>query len=118
MKAVKWAAVVLETLNVLMALGSVPSSSEPRWLRIGAAVAVALGIVVVIGLVRQTSWGAQAGLGAGLLSVVGGIAMIVTDESGGGIGLGAGLLVTLLCALSLGNTEGSHAVPPGHNVVG
>lgn len=105
MRFVKWGAVVLETLNTLMALGSVPSSGEPAWLRVGAAVAAVLGIVVIIGLIRHTSWGAPAGVAVGLFSVAGGIAMIATGESGGPIGLTVGALVALLCALTLRTTQ-------------
>lgn len=104
MKIVKWSAVVLEALNILMALGSVPNSSEPGWLRIGAGVAAVLGIAVIFGLIRRTAWGAPGGVAAGLLSVAGGIAMITTDENGGEIGLVIGALVTLLCLLTLKNT--------------
>jgi hypothetical protein len=101
MKIVKWGAVVLEALNILMALGSVPSSTEPAWLRAGAGVAAVLGVVVIAGLIKRTAWGAPAGVAAGLLSVAGGIAMIATNENGGEIGLVVGALIAILCGFSL-----------------
>ena len=105
MKIIRWAAVAVTALFVVMNLGAAFDPEQSDAVRIGGAVLAAVGIPAVVGLALRQSWGRVAVIGVGVLNVVAGIVAIAGNEDGGAIGIVVGGLGTLLGALSDNNSD-------------
>lgn len=105
MKVIRWAAVAVTALFVLMNLGAAIDPEQTNSVQVAGGVLAVLGIVAVLGLALHQSWGRLAVIGVGALNVVAGVAAIVADEEGGAIGIVAGGLGALLGALTDDGTE-------------
>jgi hypothetical protein len=100
MKIIRWAAVAVTALFVLMDLGAAADQDMDARVRVAAGVLAAAGLVAAVGLATDRTWGRVAVLVVGALNVAGGISALVTDESGGAIGIVVGGLAVVLAALS------------------
>ena len=99
MKIVKWAAVGVTALFVLMNLGAAVDAPT-MWVRIVGAVLGVAGIAAAFGLATNQPWGATAVVGVGVLNVVGSLAALTAHEDGWAIGLVVGALGALLGLLA------------------
>ena len=100
MKIVKWAAVAVTLLFVLMNLGAVFEPGVETQFRVIAGVMGLAGAVAVIGLAASQPWGTAAVIAVGVLNVVGSVAALLADQSGAVIGLVVGGLAATLGALT------------------
>jgi hypothetical protein len=100
MKLVRWAAVAVTALFVLMNIGVVVDPDMDTWIRIVGAGLALVGIPAAVGLAMDLPWGRAAVIGVGALNVAGAVAAIVADEQGGAIGLVVGGLGVVLGAFS------------------
>jgi hypothetical protein len=82
MKTLRWAAVAVTALFVLMNFGAAVDSEQSGWIRGFGAVAAVLGAVAAVGLARRLPWGRAAVVGVGALNAVGAIAALIADEDG------------------------------------
>jgi hypothetical protein len=96
MKTLRWAAVAVTALFVLMNLGATFDSEQAGWIRGFGAVAGVLGAIAAVGLARNLPWGNAAVVGVGLLNAGGAFAALIADEDGFVPGIiVAGLAITL-----------------------
>lgn len=102
MKTIRWAAVAVTTLFVLMNLGAAADTAQPGWVRAGGAVLVLLGAAAAVGLARALPWGRPAVIGVGVLNAAGAIAVLVADEDGFVPGIIVAGLAVVLGALTDG----------------
>ena len=100
MKLIRWAAVAVTALFVLMNIGVAVDADLDNWIRIVGAGLALVGIPAVVGLAMDLPWGRPAVIGVGVLNVAGAAAAIVADEQGGAIGLVVGGLGVVLGAFS------------------
>ena len=100
MKLIRWAAVAVTALFVLMNIGVVVDPDMDTWIRIVGAGLALVGIPAVIGLAMDLPWGRPAVIGVGALNVAGAVAGIIADLDGGAIGLVVGGLGVVLGAFS------------------
>ena len=100
MKIVKWAAVIVTALFVLMNLGVAFDPDQDDWVRVVGGVLAAVGIPALIGLATAQDWGRPAVVAVGLLNAAGGVAALVDDQEGAVIGIVVGGLGALLGFLS------------------
>ncbi|WP_182377028.1 hypothetical protein [Nocardioides sp. WS12] len=105
MKIIRWAAIAVTALFVLMNLGAAIDPEQADSVQAAGGVLAVLGIAAVLGLVFRQSWGRLAVIGVGALNVVAGVAAIVADEEGGAIGIVVGGLGAVLGALTDDGTE-------------
>ena len=108
MKIMKWAAVAVTALFVLMNLGAVPDSSIDAPYRVVASVLAILGAGAAIGLATNRPWGRLAVVGVGALNVITAITGVFTDQQGVAIGVVVGALGVLLGGLTAPDHQ--HAV--------
>ena len=99
MKVIKWAAVAVTTLFVLMNLGAVFQPEVDTPYRIVAAVLALVGAAAAIGLGANQSWGPTAIIVVGGLNVVTAITGLFADQEGAVIGVVVGGLGVVLGAL-------------------
>lgn len=99
MKMIRWAAVVVTALFVLMNLGAIGGSDLQTWVRVTAGVLVPAGAIAATGLALNTSWGRSAVLVVGGLNVAAGLAAVAADQAGGAVGIVVGGLAVVLAAL-------------------
>jgi len=100
MKLIRWAAVAVTALFVLMNIGAAVDPDVDTWVRIFGAGLALLGIPAVVGLARDLPWGRPAVIGVGALNVAGAVVGIIADLDGGAIGLVVGGLGVVLGAFS------------------
>ena len=100
MKMIRWAAIAVTTLFVVMNVGAAFDAEQSDAVRIGGGILAVVGIPAVLGLALRQSWGRSAVIGVGVLNVAAGVAAIVGNEDGGAIGIVVGGLGALLGALS------------------
>ena len=104
---IRWAAVVVTALFVLLNLGVTVDPDASAALRIGAGVMLVAGAFAAAGLARSAEWGRPAVAVVGALNAAGGVAALVADEPGGGIGVVLGGLAVVLAALA-GRSQNAH----------
>ena len=104
MKLVRWAAVAVTALFVLMNIGAAVDPDLDTWVRLGGAGLALVGIPAAIGLALNRAWGRPAVIAVGALNMAGAVAGIIADLEGGAIGLVVGGLGVVLGALSTPTT--------------
>lgn len=82
MKTLRWAAVAVTALFVLMNLGAALDPEQAGWIRGFGSVAAVLGAVAAFGFARGLAWGRAAVVGVGALNAVGAVAALIADEDG------------------------------------
>ncbi|MET0525798.1 MAG: hypothetical protein ABWZ91_13415 [Nocardioides sp.] len=100
MKLIRWAAVAVTALFVLMNIGAAVDPDLDTWVRVVGAGLALVGIPAAVGLALDRAWGRPAVIGAGALNMAGAVAAIIADLEGGAIGLVVGGLGVVLGALS------------------
>jgi hypothetical protein len=99
MLVIRWAAIALTTLFILMNLGAAFESEQATWVRIVGATLGVAGIVAAIGFAVGRRWGWVAVAVVGALNCLGAITTLVVGGEGflpglvvGGLGLVLGVL--------------------------
>jgi hypothetical protein len=100
MKIVKWAAVAVTGLFVLMNLGAVLEPDVDTPFRVFGAVLGLAGAAAAVGLGTSQSWGRAAVIGVGVLNVIGSVVALLADQQGAGIGIVVGGLGAVLGLLA------------------
>lgn len=100
MKIIRWAAVVVTALFVLMNAGAVIDPAQPNWTRaVGAVLAVA-GIAAGLGLALNKPWGWVAVVIVGALNCLGAVGALLLGGGGFLPGIVVGGLAVLLGILT------------------
>ncbi len=100
MKIIRWAAVAVTALFVLMNAGAAFDPGQPAWARIVGAVLGAAGLVAALGLAVNRSWGWVLVVAVGVLNCLGAVAALVLGGGGFAPGLVVGGLAVLLGLLA------------------
>ncbi|HSV40118.1 MAG TPA: hypothetical protein VLI04_15265 [Nocardioidaceae bacterium] len=100
MKLIRWAAIAVTALFVLLNLGAAFDPEQSDAVRIAGGVLAVLGIPAAVGLALRQSWGRLAVIGVGALNVATAVGAIVADEDGAVIGIVVGGLGAVLGAFS------------------
>jgi len=106
MRIVKWAAVAVTVLFVLMNLGAAVDATQDGWVRVAGGVLAAAGIVAAAGLASTRPWGRAAVIAVGAGNVAAAVVGLFTGHEGSVIGLVVGGLAVLLGAFA-----GSRSAP-------
>lgn len=100
MKMIRWAAIAVTALFVLLNLGAAFDPEQFDSVQIAGGLLAAAGIPAAVGLALRTSWGRVAVIGVGVLNVLAAVGAIVADVEGARIGIVVGGLGAVLGALS------------------
>ena len=100
MKIVRWAAIAVTALFVLMNLGAAVDPEQADWVQVVGGVLAAAGMSAVLGLGFRRTWGRPAVIAVGALNVLTAVVAIVRDIEGGVIGVVVGSLGAILGMLS------------------
>jgi hypothetical protein len=100
MRIVRWAAVLVTGLFVLMNLGAAADPGADSWVRIAGGLLALAGITAAVGLTMDKAWGRMAVITVGVLNVVLAVVALALDEPGGVVGIVVGGLAVALGALS------------------
>ncbi len=100
MKIIRWAAVAVTALFVLMNAGAVLDPVQPAWVRVAAAVLAVAGL----GLALNKRWGWAAVVAVGALNCLGAVSTLLFGGEGFAIGLMVGGLAVLLGILARPST--------------
>jgi hypothetical protein len=99
MKVIRWGAIALTTLFILMNLGAAFESEQATWVRVLGVTLGLAGIVAALGLAVGRRWGWMAVACVGALNCLGAITTLVVGGEGflpglvvGGLGLVLGVL--------------------------
>lgn len=112
MKIVKWAAVAVTALFVLMNAGAVPTADLATPYRVVAAVLALAGVVAVVGLGMNATWGKAAVIVVGGLNLATSITGLFTDLDGSALGIVVGGLGVVLGALTQARPKAGTVVAP------
>jgi hypothetical protein len=114
MKIVKWAAVAVTALFVLMNAGAVldPGTDVATPYRVVAAVLALAGVVAVVGLAMNATWGKAAVIVVGGLNLATSITGLFTDLDGSALGIVVGGLGVVLGALAQVRPKAGTVVVP------
>src|SRR3954447_25963007 len=96
MKIIRWAAVAVTALFVLMNVGAVIDPVPPAWVRVVGAVLAVAGLVAGLGLTLNQPWGWAAVVTVGALNCLGAVSALLFGGDGFVIGLVVGGLAVLL----------------------
>ncbi|RYP82859.1 hypothetical protein EKO23_20890 [Nocardioides guangzhouensis] len=110
MNLIRWAAVAVTGLFVLMNLGTALAEDQTTWIRIAGVTLAVVGAAAAAGLALDRTWGRPAVIGVGAANVVAAFIALLTDESGFVVGLVMGGLAVLLGALA--STGADHKMAP------
>jgi peptidoglycan/LPS O-acetylase OafA/YrhL len=99
MKIVRWAAVLVTVLFVLMNVGAAADSAAESWVRLSGGLLALAGAAAAVGLALDKAWGRTAVIAVGALNVVLAVAALLVDEPGGVVGIVVGGLAVVLGAL-------------------
>jgi len=102
MKTIRWAAVAVTALFVLMNLGAALDSEQAGWVRAFGAVLAPLGAAAAVGFARGLPWGRPAVIGVGVVNAGGAFAALIADEDGFVPGIIVAGLAVVLGALADG----------------
>jgi hypothetical protein len=108
MKMLKWAAVAVTVLFVLMNLGAAVDASQDGWVRVVGGVLGVAGIVAAAGLATSRAWGRAAVITVGAGNVAAAVIGLFAGQEGSVIGLVVGGLAVLL-----GVFAGTRTAPVG-----
>ena len=100
MKIIRWAAVAVTALFVLMNVGAAIDPEQAGWVRIGGAALALAGLVAGLGLVLNRRWGWICVVAVGVLNCLGAVAALAFGVEGFVPGLVVGGLAVLLGALA------------------
>lgn len=100
MKIIKWTAVAVTALFVLMNLGAVVEPDVDAPYRVVAVVLAIGGVAAAVGLGANQPWGRPAVILVGALNVVTALAGLFTNQEGAVIGVVVGGLGVILGALA------------------
>lgn len=112
MHILKWAAVAVTALFVLMNLGAVADPELAPGYRIAGVALALLGLVAVAGLAWSRTWGRPSTIAAGAANTLAAITTLFTGSEGALIGIvvgGLGLVLGLLVAPGPRRPQEAHA---------
>ena len=104
MKIIRWAAVAVTALFVLMNAGAVLDPVQPAWVTVAAAVLAVAGLLAGLGLALNKRWGWAAVVAVGALNCLGAVSTLLFGGEGFAIGLMVGGLAVLLGILARPST--------------
>ena len=111
MKIIRWAAVAVTAMFVLMNAGAAFEPGEPTWVRILGGALAAAGLIAGLGLALNRPWGWLGVVAVGAFNCLGAIAALMIGGGGTALGLvvgGLGILLGVLARTTVRQPAASH----------